>query len=50
MLDKINSLLAEIEEFSAKSKEHVEEYRIKWLSKKAKLLRCLMILKRLLQK
>ena len=34
MLDKINSLLAEIEEFSAKSKEHVEEYRIKWLSKK----------------
>jgi phenylalanyl-tRNA synthetase alpha chain len=37
MLEKINSLLAEVEEFSAKSKEHVEEYRIKWLSKKGQI-------------
>jgi phenylalanyl-tRNA synthetase alpha chain len=34
MLEKINILLAEVEEFAAESKEHVEEYRIKWLSKK----------------
>ncbi len=34
MLEKINILLAEVEEFAAQSKEHVEEYRIKWLSKK----------------
>jgi phenylalanyl-tRNA synthetase alpha chain len=34
MLEKINILLAEVEEFTAQSKEHVEEYRIKWLSKK----------------
>ena len=26
--------MAEVEEFAAQSKEHVEEYRIKWLSKK----------------
>jgi phenylalanyl-tRNA synthetase alpha chain len=37
MIEKINSLLAEVEEFSAKSKEHVEEYRIKWLSKKGQI-------------
>jgi len=34
MLEKINILLAEVEGFAAQSKEHVEEYRIKWLSKK----------------
>jgi phenylalanyl-tRNA synthetase alpha chain len=34
MLDKINSLLQEVESFAAQTKEQVEEYRIKWLSKK----------------
>ena len=33
MLERINSLLIEVEEFAAQSKEQVEEYRIKWLSK-----------------
>ncbi len=37
MLERINSLLAEVEEFAAKSKEQVEEYRIKWLSKKGEI-------------
>ncbi len=34
MLEKINKLLEEVESFSATTKEQVEEYRIKWLSKK----------------
>lgn len=34
MLEKINKLLEEVEEFAATTKEQVEEYRIKWLSKK----------------
>lgn len=34
MLEKINSLLEEVESFAAQTKEQVEEYRIKWLSKK----------------
>lgn len=37
MLEKINNLLAEVEEFAAHSKEQVEEYRIKWLSKKGQI-------------
>lgn len=37
MLEKINNLLAEVEEFAAQSKEQVEEYRIKWLSKKGQI-------------
>lgn len=37
MLEKINNLLAEVEEFAAKNKEQVEEYRIKWLSKKGQI-------------
>lgn len=37
MLEKINSLLSEVEEFAAQSKEQVEEYRIKWLSKKGQI-------------
>ena len=45
MLEKINSLLQEVEEFAAQSKEQVEVYRIKWLSKKEKLLLYLTILK-----
>jgi phenylalanyl-tRNA synthetase alpha chain len=36
MKEKIESILQEIENFSAQSKEQVEEYRIKWLSKKGK--------------
>ena len=36
MKDRIEKLLEEIEEFSASSKEHVEEFRIKILSKKGK--------------
>ncbi|MCW3084821.1 MAG: phenylalanine--tRNA ligase subunit alpha [Bacteroidetes bacterium] len=36
MKDKIDELLNEIESFTASSKEHVEELRIKWLSKKGK--------------
>ncbi len=34
MKEKIETILQEIENFSAQSKEQVEEYRIKWLSKK----------------
>jgi len=34
MREKINKLLEEVENFTAKTKEEVEEYRIKWLSKK----------------
>lgn len=34
MLEKIHKLLEEVESFGAQSKEQVEEYRIKWLSKK----------------
>jgi phenylalanyl-tRNA synthetase alpha chain len=34
MLDRIDKLLHDVESFAAKSKEEVEEYRIKWLSKK----------------
>jgi phenylalanyl-tRNA synthetase alpha chain len=34
MLEKINKLLEEVEGFAATTKEQVEEYRIKWLSKK----------------
>ena len=37
MLEKINNLLSEVEEFTAQSKEQVEEYRIKWLSKKGRI-------------
>lgn len=37
MLEKINSLLTEVEAFAAQSKEQVEEYRIKWLSKKGQI-------------
>ena len=37
MLEKINNLLAEVEVFAAHSKEQVEEYRIKWLSKKGQI-------------
>jgi len=37
MLEKINILLAEVEDFTAKSKEQVDEYRIKWLSKKGQI-------------
>ncbi len=36
MKDRIDKLLSEIEEFTASSKEHVEEFRIKILSKKGK--------------
>ncbi|MEI8136106.1 MAG: phenylalanine--tRNA ligase subunit alpha [Bacteroidota bacterium] len=34
MLEKIHKLLEEVESFAAQTKEQVEEYRIKWLSKK----------------
>jgi phenylalanyl-tRNA synthetase alpha chain len=34
MLEKINRLMEEVEAFAAQTKEQVEEYRIKWLSKK----------------
>jgi phenylalanyl-tRNA synthetase alpha chain len=37
MLDKINKLLAEVETFKANTKEEVENYRIKWLSKKGEI-------------
>lgn len=37
MLEKINILLQEVEDFAAESKEKVEEYRIKWLSKKGEI-------------
>ena len=35
-LDKINTLLEEVEAVAASTKEQVEEYRIKWFSKKVK--------------
>ncbi len=37
MLEKINNLLLEIEDIKTQSKEQVEEYRIKWLSKKGQI-------------
>lgn len=37
MIERINNILAEVEEFAAQSKEQVEEYRIKWLSKKGEI-------------
>jgi phenylalanyl-tRNA synthetase alpha chain len=37
MLEKINSLLAEVEQMAVNTKEQVEEYRIKWLSKKGQI-------------
>ncbi len=36
MKNKIEELLSEIEMFAAESKEHVEEFRIRILSKKGK--------------
>lgn len=37
MLDRIRSLMEEVEHFKAESKEHLEEFRIKLLSRKGKL-------------
>ncbi len=37
MLEKINKLIEEVESFGASTKEQVEEYRIKWLSKKGEI-------------
>ncbi len=37
MLDKINKLIEEIKSFTPGSAEQVEEYRIKWLSKKGEI-------------
>lgn len=37
MEDKIKTLFKEVEDFVAESKEQVEEYRIKWLSKKGEI-------------
>jgi phenylalanyl-tRNA synthetase alpha chain len=37
MLEKINNLLLEVEEMAVSTKEQVEEYRIKWLSKKGQI-------------
>ena len=37
MKDKIERILHEIENFAAESKEQVEEYRVKWLSKKGQI-------------
>ena len=37
MLEKINKLFEEVENFTATGKEQVEEYRIKWLSKKGEI-------------
>jgi phenylalanyl-tRNA synthetase alpha chain len=37
MLDRIQKLLQEVEELAASSKEEVEEYRIRWLSKKGEI-------------
>jgi len=34
MLERINKLMEEVDAFAAQTKEQVEEYRIKWLSKK----------------
>jgi phenylalanyl-tRNA synthetase alpha chain len=37
MRDKIEKLLEDVEEFAANSKEQLEEYRIKWLSRKGEI-------------
>lgn len=37
MRDRIESIIKEVEEFSAKSKEHAEEFRLKYLSRKGKI-------------
>ncbi len=37
MKEKIEHILEEVEKFTAQSKEQVEEYRIKWLSKKGEI-------------
>jgi phenylalanyl-tRNA synthetase alpha chain len=37
MLEKINKLLEEVENLGASTREQVEEYRIKWLSKKGEI-------------
>lgn len=37
MLEKINNLLQEVEQLAAGTKDQVEEYRIKWLSKKGEI-------------
>src|SRR5438067_5847323 len=37
MLEKINNLLQEVEGLALSTKEQVEEYRIKWLSKKGQI-------------
>lgn len=37
MLEKINTLLAEVEKLAVGTKEQLEEYRIKWLSKKGEI-------------
>ena len=37
MKDRIEHILEEVEKFTAQSKEQVEEYRIKWLSKKGEI-------------
>lgn len=37
MRDRIESIIREVEEFSAKSKEHAEEFRLKYLSRKGKI-------------
>ncbi len=37
MIEKINHLLEEVDSFNAQTKEQVEEYRIKWLSKKGEI-------------
>lgn len=37
MLEKINNLLLEVEQLAVNTKEQVEEYRIKWLSKKGQI-------------
>lgn len=37
MLEKIHKLLEEVDSFAAQTKEQVEEYRIKWLSKKGEI-------------
>jgi len=37
MLEKINKLLQEVEELSITGQEQLEEYRIKWLSRKGEI-------------
>ncbi len=37
MIEKINKLIEEVENFGATTKDQVEEYRIKWLSKKGEI-------------